>query len=93
MTAARAGCEHRSARVGLIERRERSLRSLGVLDDDSAERLTERCLDGGFPAVVDRDQVEQGAQHPLDVSEPFGAGTSPGSVECELQSFDPSMTP
>jgi hypothetical protein len=87
----RSGGEHGARRVGLAERGQRPLRGLRTVDHDGAERLAERGLDGLLPAGVDLDQIEQRAEHTVDVGEPFGAGAGVGGVERELQRFDPGV--
>ena len=60
-----------------------------TVDDDRRERLAERGLDGVLPAVVDVDEVEQGAEHAVDVGQSLGAGPCVGCVERELERLDP----
>ena len=84
------GSEDGTAGVGRLERFERSLRRLGVLDHDGGQGLAERRLDGLLPTLIDLDQVEEGAEHTVDAGEPFGAGTCVCGVEGELKGFDPS---
>ena len=83
------GCQHGAAGVGLTQGRQRALGRLRAVDHDRCERFTERGLDGGLPTGVDLDQVEQGAEHTVDVGEPLGSGPSVSRIERHLQCFDP----
>ncbi len=46
-----------------------------------------------MPAGIDLDQVEERAEHTVDLGEPLGAGAGVGGVESELQRFDPCVPP
>ena len=67
---------------------ERAPAESGAVDDDRVQRLAERGLDRRLPPVVDLDEVEQRAEHAVDIGEALGAGTGPGDVERQLQRLD-----
>ncbi len=59
------------------------------VDDDGGQRIGDRSLEGSLPAAVDLDEVEEGADHPVDAGEPFGAGLRPRLVERQLERVGP----
>ena len=72
--------------VGRVQRVERSPTGVAAIGDhDRLQRLAERRLDRGFPAVVDLDQVEQRAEHAVDAGEVLGTGAGAGALERQVQ--------
>ena len=62
-----------------------STAGLGRVDHHRGQGLTGRGLERRFPAGIDVDQVEQGAQHALDLGQALGPGPAPGLVEGQGQ--------
>ncbi len=69
----------------VVERGDGSPRRVDAVDHHRSERLTGRRLDGGLPAGVDVDEVEQGADDAADRGEALGAGARAGLVEGQAQ--------
>ncbi len=64
---------------------ERGAAGVDAVDHHRAQGLAHRGFHGRFPAGVDVDQVEQGADDALDLGEALGARSGPGLVEREGQ--------
>ena len=62
-------------------------RGVASFDDDRRQCFTGRRFEGGFPTRVDLDDVEEGAEHAIDIRQPLGAGAGAGFVEGQRQSF------
>ena len=87
--AGRRQHQHRTGRVGGAERGEGPAPGLGVGDDHGGERVARGRLEGGLPALVDLDQVEQRAEDAVDLGEALRPGTGAGLVERERQRLGP----
>ena len=85
-----AGGEHRTARVGRLERVECPPGGVGAVDHHCGERLAQGGLDRGLPTVVDLDEIEQCAEHTVDLGQSLRSGAGMSRVEGELQRLDPS---
>ena len=61
-----------------------------TIDDDRGKRVTSRRLDRGLPAGIDLHQIEQRADHTVEVGQSLG--TRPGArvIEGEAQGLRPS---
>ena len=73
-----------------VQRLDGATSGVDAIDDDGGERLAGRGLDRGLPAGIDLDEVEQRADHAVDVGESLGAGAGARLVERERQRLGPS---
>ena len=85
-------CDHRTVHVRCVERVECPTTCLWRRDDDGIQRLAQRRLDGGLPACVDVDQIQQRAENLVDPGEMFGPGPGPRTLKCEMECLG-SCTP
>lgn len=73
---------------------ERETGRLGAVDNHGRTCVTDSGLEGGFPAHLDLDEVEQGAEHAVDRGEMLRAAASAGLIESKGQCLgagDPTM--
>lgn len=85
--------QHGATRVGIAECTQRATSRCGVVHDHPGQRLTEGRLDRQFPTLVDLDEIEEGAEHTVDIGESLCAGPRMSSVERHLQRLDASGPP
>ena len=71
------------------ERGERTVAGLGVGDEHGGERIAGGGLEGGLPALVDLDLVDQRAEHAGHLGEALRPGSVAGLVERERQRLGP----
>jgi hypothetical protein len=62
---------------------------VGVVDHHRGQRFAEGSFHRRLPTRVDLDEIEQGAEHTLDVGETFGTGAGAGGVERHLEGLGP----
>jgi hypothetical protein len=72
-TAAAEG-EHSAGQVARVQFSQRAASGLEVLDDDGGQRLARSRLERRLPSFVDRDQVEQRAEHAGHAGQRLGTG-------------------
>ena len=83
--------EHCAAVVSPGERRQRSGRCCGVGDHDGGERLAGCGVEGLLPTGVDRDELAERSEHPVEIRELLGPRTLAGFVERQGEGLDPSL--
>ena len=87
----RAESQHGARGVALMKRPERAPRRVAIAHDDGYQRLPRRGLERRFPSVVDLDQIEEGAEHPVDTGEAGDTGARSGLLERKGQRIGPGF--
>ncbi len=87
----RAGRQHRPRDAAVTQRRQRRLRGTATVDDDRRHPGAGRRLERGLPAVVDLDEVDQRADHAVDLSQQLPPAGALQLGERTLQRLGPGM--
>ena len=77
--------DDRTVDVRGVKRIEGATAGLRRGNDDRVQGFAEGGLDGGLPAGVDVDEVEQRAEHAFHAGEVFGPGPSPGTFQGQVE--------